>query len=325
MDFAKRIGAAHRESIFNPDPQHIYVWCGTCVHGGDGRYYLYYSFWPRELGFSGWVIRSQIGVAAGDSPTGPFEPVGMAVPASGRGWDADCTHNPTAHIFDGRYYIYYMGNHGNGEYWNHRNNQRIGVAVSDSPTGPFERFDAPLIDVTPGSCDALMTSNPSVARMADGRYIMVYKAVGLTGALPQGGPVVCAVAFADSPIGPFVKCPDPIFSNPEHSWSVEDPFIWRENGRLYALVKDFQGYFTHSARNCVALFESDDGVNWRAGDAPLAFERTIRWDDGKAQQVHNLERPQLLIEGGVPIALYCACAPYDDYRESFNISFAITG
>ena len=74
-----------RESIFNPDPQHIYVWCGTCVHAADGRYYLYYSFWPRELGFSGWVIHSQIGVAACDSPTGPFEPVGMAVPASGRG------------------------------------------------------------------------------------------------------------------------------------------------------------------------------------------------------------------------------------------------
>ncbi len=108
----------------------------------------------------------------------------MAVPASGRGWDADCTHNPTAHIFDGRYYIYYMGNHGNGEYWNHRNNQRIGVAVSDSPTGPFERFDAPLIDVTPGGCDALMTSNPSVARMADRRYIMVYEAVAHGRAAP---------------------------------------------------------------------------------------------------------------------------------------------
>ena len=36
MDFAKRIGAARRESIFNPDPQHIYVWCGTCVHAATG-------------------------------------------------------------------------------------------------------------------------------------------------------------------------------------------------------------------------------------------------------------------------------------------------
>ena len=197
------------------------------------------------------------------------------------------------------------------------------MAVAETPTGPFERFDSPLIDVSPGGCDALMTSNPSVARLPDGRYIMVYKAVGREGALPQGGPVVCAVAFADSPTGPFIKRPEPIFCNPEHDWSVEDPFIWLEGGRLYALVKDFQGYFTRGPRNCVALFESEDGVNWRASDQPLAFERAIRWQDGSVQPVHNLERPQLLIEDGAPAALYCACAPYDDYRESFNISFPI--
>ena len=323
MSFAERMMPARRESLFNPAPERDYVWCGSAVRGDDGRYYLYYSFWPRALGFDGWVIHSQIGLAVSDRATGPFTPVGTALPAAGRGWDADCTHNPTICRFDGRYYLYYTGNYGNGEYWDHRNHQRVGVAVSDKPEGPFRRFDHPLIDVTPGGCDALLTSNPSVTRLPDGRFIMVYKAVSDKGAMPVGGAVVCGVAFADSPLGPFVKRPDPIFVNPENDWSVEDPFIWVEQGRLHALVKDFQGFFTRSGKGQTALFDSDDGINWRPAETPLAYANEIIWADGLRQAVHRLERPQLLIEDGRPIALFCACAADTACSDTFNISFEL--
>ena len=52
----------------------------------------------------------------------------------------------------------------------HRNHQRIGVAVADSPNGPWKRFDKPVLDITHGDSlahDALMTSNPSVCQMVD--------------------------------------------------------------------------------------------------------------------------------------------------------------
>ena len=86
--------------------------------------------------------------------------------------------------------------------WQHRNNQRIGVAVADSPYGPWQRFDKPLIDVgeSEEDYDCLMTSNPSVCQMADGRMLFVYKAVSKRCPLPQGGPVVHMGAAADSPL-----------------------------------------------------------------------------------------------------------------------------
>lgn len=78
-----------------------------------------------------------------------------------------------------------MGNFGNGvaEYplnWTHHNHQRIGVAVADSPDGPWQRFDKPVVDVgvDADAPDALMTSNPAVTPRPEGGVLMVYKAVG---------------------------------------------------------------------------------------------------------------------------------------------------
>jgi len=64
-------------------------------------------------------------------------------------------------------YLDYMGNYGDGVVgsslnWIHRNHQRIGVAVANSPNGPWRRFDQPLVDTTPGFYDALCCNNPSV-------------------------------------------------------------------------------------------------------------------------------------------------------------------
>jgi hypothetical protein len=92
-----------------------------------------------------------------------------------------------------------MGNTGDrnkvsGLNWSHRNNQRIGVAVADSPAGPWKRFDKPLIDTTPGFHDAQCLANPTVTERPDGGYLMVYKAVAEKKPQPFGGPVVHIVA-----------------------------------------------------------------------------------------------------------------------------------
>lgn len=299
------------------------VWCGSVVKGLDGNYYLFYSRWQKELGHDAWVTHSEVAYAVSRNPYGEFIPKGVILKGSGgECWDADVIHNPTVIEAEGKYYMYYMGNYGNGEYWDHRNHQRVGVAVAENPSGPWERFQQPLVDVTEGSFDHLLTSNPTVARGEDGRYYMVYKAVS-DGPLPKGGAVVCGVAIADHPTGPFIKHPVPIMTNPENDWSVEDPYIWVQEHQFYALVKDFQGYFTKQGKYTVALFESKNGIDWHVSNQPFAFDRKIKWMDGSTTDLEALERPQLLIEDGKPIVLYCAAAISADRSDSFNVAIPL--
>ncbi len=42
--------------------------------------------------------------------------------------------------------------------------------------------------------------------------------------------------------------------------------------------------------------------------APRAYSRTVRGDDGREQVMGSFERPQLLIEDGVPTHLFAATA-----------------
>ena len=321
MNFQKRIGSLKKDAVFSLDG--YYVWCGTMTRGDDGLYYLFFSFWERELGFNAWVTHSKIGYAVGSDPFGKFEYRGIALDKRSGFWDGDCVHNPSVIKHGGKYYLYYMGNYGCGEFWDNRNHQRIGVAVADNPSGPWRRFDAPIIDVSPTGHDSLMTSNPSVAVTDDGKFVMIYKAVENNGNLPKGGSVVCGIATADSPIGPFKKFPEPILVNPENEWSVEDAFIWCEGGRFYALAKDFQGYFTGAGANHVALFESDNAFDWRLSDERIGYLRGLATEDGDRIELHYMERPQIYIEDGKPFALLCACMTEEDFSNSRCSSFNV--
>ena len=137
----------------------------------------------------------------------------------------------------------------------HRNNQRIGVAVATSPNGPWARFDTPLIDISPDSLshDALMVSNPSVTMRPDSTFLLIYKAVGKKNKPPFGGPVVHLTATSDSPAGPFIKQQVPVFTIKDVHFPAEDPYIWYQGDRYYAIVKDMNGYFTKAGRS-LALF-----------------------------------------------------------------------
>lgn len=323
MDFGSLLLPVPRRAVFAMDDW--YVWCGSAVRDQDGLYHLLFSRWPKAEGFSAWVTRSEIAHAVSADRLGPYEFQGVVLAgAGGKAWDRDVTHNPTILAAGGRYFLYYMGNYGNGEYWNHRNNQRIGVAVADHPGGPWQRFDRPVLDVAPGCWDCLMTSNPTVCEGPDGRFVMVYKGVG-DGPMPKGGAVLSGVAFADDPLGPFTRFPEPILRNPENPWAVEDGFVWYQDGRYYLLIKDFQGYFTRAEKGCIALFESRDAEHWELSGPQPAVSREIHWEDGQVEHVRNLERPQLLLEAGVPTALLCACAPEGEGppERSFNLAMPL--
>ena len=326
-DFSTMIQPAP-ESAKLIDPEY-YIWCGAMIRGDDGKYHLYYSRWPRKLGHYAWVTHSEIAYAVGDTPTGPFHHVSVALAARGaQFWDGLCTHNPTILHAGDRYYLYYMGNAGNGVAmkdlnWDHRNRQRIGVAVAENPAGPWQRFDRPLIDVSgdAGAPDSLAVNNPSIVRRPDGGYLMIYKAVGSQRPLPFGGPVVHLTATSDSPTGPFTKQLRPIFLAPSVDFAAEDPFGWFDYaaGRYLAIVKDNDGHFTGAGKS-LALWESSNGFDWKLSVHPLVSATEVRWADGRTQKLNSLERPQLMFGAdGRPQVLLCAADEDPSRPHSFNL------
>jgi hypothetical protein len=331
LDLSSRLGALPATAQFiDPD---YYIWCGSAVRGDDGQYHLYYSRWPRKLGHYAWVTHSEIAHAVSSSPTGPFRHVNVVLKARGKEyWDGLCTHNPTILRIGAKYFLYYMGNTGDGVAmptlnWTHRNQQRIGVAVAENPNGPWQRFDQPVLDISAdaSAADSLMTSNPSVAVRPDGGVLMVYKAVGRKRALPFGGPVVHLTATAASPTGPFTKQNNAIFLAPGVDFPAEDPFIWYSQAaqRYYAVVKDNNGHFTKAGKS-LALWESGDGLDWKLSKHALVSRTEFKLPDGTTKTVNSLERPQLLFgPDGEPIALLAAVDEDSKRDHSYNVQIPI--
>ncbi|MEO0331307.1 MAG: glycoside hydrolase family protein [Bacteroidota bacterium] len=326
-------GKLSPKSVFRNDS--LSIWGGSLVKGEDGLYHMYYSRWPKRLGWA-WVTDSEIAHAVAESPFGPFKFKDVALGRTNKeAWDGWCTHNPTIHKFDGKYYLYYMGNTGDGKVvgepgkeqlnWVHRNNQRIGVAVADNPNGPWKRLDKPVIDITHEDSlthDALMTSNPSVCQRPDGGYLMVYKAVAKKLPAPNGGPVVHMVAISDSPVGPFKKYDQPIFTFEGEQFPAEDPYIWHQDGKYRAIVKRM---IWEKKIYSLVHYDSEDGIHWNQGKYFDITDRTITWADGKKQRFAHLERPQVFIENGQPVALLCAADTLDEnnVRHSFNVQIPL--
>lgn len=350
LDFQKLIQPVPTNSMIIEDSS--FVWCGSMVKGKDGLYHLFYSRWPRKYGFDAWVSHSEIAHAVSNSPYGPFRFKDIALSARGKSfWDGSCTHNPTVKYFNGKYYLYYMGNTGDEKFtlfnntinetfhptgnniaememkkntlnWSHRNNQRIGLAIADNPNGPWERSDYPLLDVTNDSTvgDALLVTNPTVTEMSDGNFLMVYKAVGKKNKMPFGGPVVILSAISKFPNGPFLKQNKPIFTSNNSIFPAEDPYIWFQEGRYYAILKDMHGAFTKHGQSLV-LFCSKDGLNWMPSNHRLVSTPQIKWNNGTVQKVERLERPQLFFEDGKPIVLLLAVLT--DKYNSFNLQIPL--
>lgn len=315
--------AAYRDRMIVPGH---FVWCGSMARTPEGRCHLFLSVWPTSAGFDGWVTHSRIAYAHADAPEGPYHYEGVVFGGSGApdAWDRDVVHNPCALFHDGRFYLYYTGNTGDGSFWNHRDRQRVGVAVADDPHGPWTRADHPLVDVSPDGWDDVLTTNPSVCRMPDGRFLMVYKAVGGRRPPPMRGPILHGVAFAPRPDGPFVKRGGPVFAAEGANFPGEDPGVFVCGDRIYALLKDNGRAYCPDEERALVLFESGDGLDWRLADSRPALTRRIVWEDGASPLMHRLERPQVHVEEGVPRRLFLAALPEEGGDVSFNFHVGVT-
>lgn len=273
------LGQAPRTPAF--ESEGYWVWGSSVVKGEDGKYHMFVSRFPKSLPFHpGWMIASEIVHATSDTPEGPYKFSDIALPARGaQYWDGRSTHNPRILKYQNKYYLIYMGSthpFANPTYeqltldspWCiiGRSNKRIGLAVADSPYGPWKRFDEPILKTKPNTFYSFLTSNPSPIIQEDGSVMMIFKGRTYIGD-DKFSDMALGMAYAPSIEGPYevLNNDQPIFQV-NGQGEAEDPFLWKDNKGYHAIFKDHVSKFTGEQGGGV-MAHSKDGIRWTVDKA----------------------------------------------------------
>jgi hypothetical protein len=299
-----RISSVSRACGFRMPGYHI--WGSTVVRGEDNRYHMFASRIPDYLRFHpGWMIASEIVRASADNPTGPYAFEEVVLPARGaQYWDGRSTHNPRMLKVDDTYLLYYMGStHPFADItpatsdeltmdskWAivGRSNKRVGLATSKSVFGPWERLDRPVLPTKPNTFYSFLTSNPSACLGKDGKIYLMFKGRAY---LPDNthSSMSIGMAVADHYAGPYnVISATPLFAENKLG-EIEDPFMWSDADGFHMLAKDQHGKLT-GAHGRGILANSSDALDWQLPDPPLAYTKTVEWEDGTTADLGNMER-----------------------------------
>jgi lysophospholipase L1-like esterase len=308
-DFHSRLMPAPVNGGFRLDG--YWVWCGSVIKGADGKYHMFASRWPNSTPFSPyWLTNSEIVHAVSKTPEGPFEFSDVALPArSAEFWDGQMTHNPAIRKFGNTYLLYYTGTTYKGQRPSATNpvgetdaleleahqGERIGLATSQSPYGPWKRLDKPILDVVPNSWEQYLVSNAAPVILQDGRVMLYYKGVEKLRVNAIG------LALAACPTCEYKR-----ISNQPLNMGIgaEDPFIWQEDGKFKALMLDTDRRYSRDKEIFYAV--SDDGLQWHVPRHSIAVSREVLWADGTRKRMNSTERPHLLIENGRPTHVFFA-------------------
>ena len=286
------------------------IWGSSVVRGDDGRCHMFASRVPASVRFHpGWMIASEIVRAVSDNPEGPYQFAEVVLPARGaQYWDGRSTHNPKIVKLGDRYALFYMGSTHPFEEVTETNkaqltldskwciagraNKRVGVAVSNSVFGPWQRLDAPILPTRPGTFYSFLTSNPAPVADETGRIHLLFKSRRYNG--NTHGDMMIGLARAAEVTGPYtVVNRDAIFST-ETVGEIEDPCLWRDADGFHLLAKDQRGTITKTEPGNGVLAHSRDCLNWELDPEPLAYTKTVSWTDGSRSAVGNLERVSVL-------------------------------
>ncbi|MDA3960618.1 MAG: glycoside hydrolase family protein [Planctomycetota bacterium] len=319
--FRNRLLPAPRDGGFRMDG--YWIWCGSVVQGEDGRYHMFASRVDKRVRFSPhWLFMSEVVRASSDTPEGPYSFEEVVLPCRDpRFFDARSTHNPQVRKHGDTYLLYYLGvsypedpptpecpvERDNPEHdaWYQRtwNRKRVGLAISDSVCGPWERMDAPILEPRPGNWDSFATTNPSPWIHDDGSVLLFYKSRTV-----DRGPLQIGMARAPAIRGPYAAVADhPAFSFDDPEQHVEDPYLWHEDGVYQVIMKDMTGGVCGAHHGGIHAW-SANGEDWTVADDPLAYSRDVVWDDGATETMGSFERPFLLIQDGRPTHLFAATA-----------------
>ena len=228
FEYSKISGIGHETGVTRRDPSDVIK--------VDDTYYVYYTkVYGRAAGYWGtvWCAASK---DEGYNWTELGEVVGLGRKNT---FDSQATFTPNILYANSVYYLYYTGvkpTPGNekGEFENNSTTDitAIGLAVSNSPKGPFTRVsDQPILKVSPepDKFDSYRVDD-AVLFYRNGIFWLYYK--GRARAHGNGGPLhtQLGVAFSKKPEGPFMKLDRPILPG------SHEVMLWQQGAGIGALA-----------------------------------------------------------------------------------------
>jgi hypothetical protein len=271
----------------------------------DGLWHAFVAEMTHNCTLNAYGSNSQIIHATAPSLDVPFVKAGVAV--------APFAHNPTVRALpEGAGFLLYMIGGSSSVQKNCGSNSTrraandpgtsVAVAFSTSVWGPWGTPQPLQYANWNGSTllDCGFT-NPSPTILANGSVLLAFQAGYCHSVIPGVGEEMLGVAIAPSwdAVYTLVK-KEPILPVPGF-WCVaglaEDPFLWQTR-RGFALLAHGMCYAIFNA----VLAVSRDGVAWRqVAAAPYSYE--VSYIDAPADVFWRVERPQLVFNGSIPVAL----------------------
>jgi len=206
-DFTYSVAIGHEAGVTRRDPSDV-------IEVG-GKYYVWYSRVTKRPGVSDYPSGYSAEVWYAISPDGQqWTEQGKALGKGGAGaWDERGVFTPNILRFGGRFHLYYTAvsaGHNNAT----PTPTHIGVAVANSPVGPWRKFNGnPVLSPSadPAKFDSSRVDDATLL-VRDGKIWLYYK-----GRMKGKGPgeTKMGVAFAESPTGPFTKHGEPLHAGHE--------------------------------------------------------------------------------------------------------------
>ncbi len=278
------------------------VWGCSPIYDDEGKVHVFFSRWPKDGG--SWLVNSEIAHAVADHPEGPYKVLGTILKGRGEGyWDANSIHNPSVYRVGDKYVLLYIGNNiSKAEKWRERapeaNSQRIGIAIADSPYGPWKRSNEPVINVSsnPNAWDEYCVVNPAFVHHPNGEYWIYYRAWDRN----FDDRRKTGVAFAENLEGPYVKYEgNPIIDKWEGlNGQTEDPVMFLYKDQFHCIIRDMGNYDWLSS----LYLSSSDGLNW--SEPQRAKYTGSHYFD--VPDDSRYERDQILMKNGIPEYLFSA-------------------
>ncbi len=299
------------------------IWGTSPVIGDDGKVHLYVARWPCELRVDpGWRSHSEIAHYIGDRPEGPFQFSDISIAGTGEDtWDRYGAHNPSVHKIGNTYVLLYIGNTDHRQP-PHPSNQCIGMAVSESPFGPWERVGKDGKILSPPDNENYWNhnagngvNNPALLQHPDGGFFLYFKSeeakIGL--------------AVAEQLEGPYVQLPFPVTANKQR---IEDGYAFMYEGKYALLTTDNHGIIEAGGG---LLWTSTDGIHFK--DYQQGFKRINKYTglDVSKVAIHygpmdrnysKFERPQLLLIDSEPAYLYVGSG-HNIYGGDCTVSYVL--